>query len=181
MGADAGKSGTDDAKDAGLENGRDDAKLDGSEDGTGDDSKDKGNAKDDDTSGLKKALAAERKARSDAEKKLREQELAKLPELERYKSQAETLEKENAKLSVENLKMKIALELELPWRLAKRISGDTEDEMREDAADLLKDFKAKGDDKDDAKERKRPPNDGKANGKSSAVSMNDLLRAAARR
>lgn len=131
----------------------------------------------DEPDGLKKALAAERKARVAAEKSLRDAELAKLPEMDRLKSENEELTTENEKLSKENEKMKIALDLELPWRIAKRITGDTPEEMREDAADLLKDYKARSDNKDN----KRPTNDAKKSGGSSStgLDMNRALRALA--
>jgi hypothetical protein len=60
------------------------------------------------------------------------------------------------------------------------LEGDTEEEMRSDAADLLKDYKASSN--EDPKDRKRPANDaGKSGGSAAgtAVDMNRLLRAAA--
>ncbi len=141
-----------------------------------------------DDSGLKKALAAERKLRESAEKALREQELAKLPELERFKSESERLAKENEKLTLENTKMRIGLELGLKWSVAKRITGDTEAEMRSDAADLLKDIRVDDDDKSkDNKSKdkdavnKAKTNDGGKTGPAGKPDMNELFRRAAGR
>lgn len=136
----------------------------------------------DDLSGLKSALAKERKRADQLEKEKRDADLSKLPELERAKTVADELTKENDKLKLENTKMKLGLELGLPWRLARRLSGDTEDEMREDAEELLKDYKPteKLIVKDDPK-NKRTTNDAKKQGGTGGASMNDLLRAAAGR
>lgn len=135
----------------------------------------------DDASGLKAALASERAARQraeKAEKQLRDAELAKLPELDRLKTSTETLTKENDKLSKENTRLKLALEMDLPWSLARRIDGDDEAEMRTDAAALLKDFKGK--ESTDPKDTKRPKNDaGKSSASSGGLTMNQLMRAAA--
>lgn len=140
--------------------------------------------KDDDTEGLKKALRATRKERDDLVKAQRDAEFAKLPELERAKAEAEELSKENAKLKTENMRRQVAMELGLPWNIAKRITGDTEDEMRNDGAELLKHFKA--DDKsavnkDDPKNKKPPTNDAKAKGSAGQLGMSELLRLAAGR
>jgi len=149
---------------------------DGTDNGTG---KPEDKPKDDD--GLKKALRAERVRADKAEKALREQELAKLPELERFKSENEALTKENEKLTRDNMRMKISLELKLPANLAKRLEGDTEEEMRADAADLLKDFKTE-ENANDKIEKKRPPNDAAKTGKSGTThDMNTLIRIAAGR
>lgn len=138
--------------------------------------------KTDDASGLKAALASERAARQraeKAEKQLRDAELAKLPELDRLKTSTETLTKENDKLTKENTRLKLALEMDLPWSLARRIDGDDEAEMRADAAALLKDFKGK--ESTDPKDKKRPANDaGKSSTSTSGgLTMNQLMRAAA--
>jgi hypothetical protein len=136
----------------------------------------------DDLSGLKKALAAERKLREGLEKEKRDAELSKLPELEKAQTLVKDLTDQNEKLTKENLRLTVAMDLGLPWKIGKRLSGDTEEEMRADGADLLKDYKP--DDtkviKDDPK-NKRPANDAKKTGGSGGPSMNDLLRAAAGR
>lgn len=134
----------------------------------------------DDHIGLKKALQAERKQREQLEKQIRDGELAKLPELERAQAVAQELTQENERLKLENTRQKVALDMGLPWKLAKRLSGETEDEMRQDAADLLKDYKPAGEQvvKDDPK-NKKPPNDAKKTGSSGGPDMNQILRALA--
>lgn len=143
---------------------------------TGDGNKPKS---DDDTSGLKKALAETRKERDALLKAQRDAELAKLPELERAKAQVDELTKENEKLSIENRRYKVGMKLGLPWSLAKRLSGDTDEEMEADGAELVKSYK--GDDKkvvdDPANKKKTPPNDARRGGGSGGPGMNDILRA----
>lgn len=157
------------------------AKADGSPDGKAGDA-DKSKREAEDTTALKKALKAERDRANALEKEKREADLSKLPELERAKAVADELTKENEKLKLENTRMKVSLDMGLPWKLAKRLSGDTEDEMREDAADLLKDYKPaeKQVVRDDPK-NKRPPNDAKKPGTAGGPGMNDILRALAGR
>ncbi len=132
-----------------------------------------------DTTGLKKALAATRKERDDLVKQMRDAELAKLPELERAQTQARELTDTNAKLMQENMRMKVALDLGLTWTLAKRLSGETEEEMRADGAELLKHFK--GEDgkstKDDPKNKVKTTNDAKKTGSTGGPGMNEILRA----
>lgn len=140
-----------------------------------------GKAKDaDEHIGLKKALQAERKEKEALAKQIRDGELAKLPELEKAQTIATQLTAENEKLTLENTRMKVALDMGLTWKLAKRLTGDTEDEMRSDAADLLKDYKPAGEQvvKDDPK-NKKPPNDAKKTGTSGGPDMNQILRALA--
>lgn len=164
-----------DPKDAGSTN--DQTKVD-----------DKKTSTDDDAKGLKSALQKERKAREDLEKQLRDKELEKLPELERYKSEADRLTKENEKLTLENQRMRIGMELKLPWSIAKRISGDTEAEMRSDAAELLKSLRSEDDEEKDRKTNKdrdavnkAKTNDAHKSGPAGKPDMNALLRAAAGR
>lgn len=131
-----------------------------------------------DVSGLKKALAEERKQRQALEKAARDAELAKLPELERAQTEALHLKDANEKLTTENMRLKTGLKLGMPWSLAKRLTGDTEEEMQSDAADLMKDYR--GDSNARVKEdknNKRPPNDAKKNGSSGLPDMNQALRA----
>lgn len=143
---------------------------------------------DNDVTGLKSALQKERKRADAAEKAIRDGELAKLPELERLKTVADELTKQNEKLTIENMRMKIGMELNLKWNIAKRISGDTEAEMREDAADLLKSVKSDEDSDDKTsktKDRdaanKAKTNDGNKSGPASKPDMNALMRRAAGR
>lgn len=133
---------------------------------------------DNDVSGLKKALQAERKRANDLEKAQRDAEISKLPELEQAKARSMELEAENAKLKTEVMRRQVAMELGLPWSLGKRLTGDTEDEMRADGTELVKSYKVPDKQviKDDSA-NKRPPNDAKRNGPAGQPGMNDILRA----
>lgn len=185
MGAETGSNtGPDTSKDANANTGddansKDTGKVGAAQDDKGTDTGDGNKPKsDDDTHGLKKALAETRKERDALLKAQRDAELAKLPELERAKAQVDELTKENEKLSVENRRYKVGMKLGLPWSLAKRLSGDTDEEMEADGAELVKSYK--GDDKkvvDDPANKKRPPNDAKKTGGSASPGMNDILRA----
>lgn len=135
---------------------------------------------DDDTKGLKNTVTALRKERDALLKAQRDAELAKLPELERAKSQVDELTKENEKLSIENRRYKVGMKLGLPWSIAKRLTGDTDEEMEADGAELVKEYKGAGDKKvidDPANKKKTPPNDAKRGGGSGSPGMNDILRA----
>lgn len=156
---------------------------------TGDDTKaatDKGT---EDTAGLKSALRKERERADKAEKAIRDQELAKLPELERLRTENTDLANENDKLKLENTKMKLGMELGLKWNVAKRISGDTEEDMRKDAGELLRSLrnedeeesKREKDKKDRDAVNKAKTNDGAKSGGTGGRDMNALLRAAAGR
>lgn len=138
---------------------------------------------------LKKDLVAERKRRQEVEKALKDKDLAGMEEGERLKAEhadsktaVGILQKENADLKQELLKRDIAMELELPLRVAKRLQGETEEEMRADAQEFLKDLKFESkDDTSEDKGKKRPPNDAKkgAGSDTGKPSMNELLRIAA--
>lgn len=134
-----------------------------------------------DDAGLKKALAATRKERDELQKQIRDGELAKLPELERYKSLSDELTKENKELKTTNMRQQVALELGLPWSLGKRIMGESLEDMREDASELAKNYKADKDSRKDPKNERTPTNDTAKTGKSGGLSMNDKLRLAAGR
>lgn len=141
---------------------------------------DKKSTGDDDAAGLKSALQKERKQREALEKQIRDGELAKLPELERYKTLSDELGKEVEKLKTENMQRRVAMELGLNWTIGKRITGDTEDEMRADGAELLKQFKSdEQKTKDDPKNK--TTNDTRKTGAVGGPTMNDKLRALAGR
>jgi len=186
----SGESGTTDtgqdtSKDADKTTGGSANGTDTGKDGSGTDGKatdTNGDAKKDgeDTTGLKKALAETRKERDALLKAQRDAELAKLPELERAKAEVDQLTKENEKLSLENRRYKVGMKLGLPWSLAKRLTGDTDDEMEADGAELVKEYKGTDGKKvidDPANKKKTPPNDAKKNGGSASPGMNDILRA----
>jgi hypothetical protein len=179
-----GPTTTPDANKSGAGSDKDDVKGTGTDSGA-----DKSKTMDpEDVTGLKNSLKAVRKERDEFAKAAREAELAKLPELERYKSEAEENGRLVEKLTAENLRMRVGMELGLKWSIAKRLSGDTEDEIRADAADMLKYLKSdddKGSGKDDKKDRdaanKVRTNDGGKGGSAGKPDLNTLFRAAAGR
>lgn len=143
--------------------------------GTGTDDKGKDDAKE-----LKDTLTKVRKERDALLKAQRDAELAKLPELERAKAQVDELTKANEKLDLENRRYKVGMKLGLPWSIAKRLTGDTDEEMEADGAELLKEYKGSDGKRvidDPANKKKTPPNDAKRDGKSGQPGMNDILRA----
>lgn len=177
-----GGTGTDTTKDSGTDTKVDDKAKGG--DGTGGkpadtDTTDNKAKSDEDVTGLKKALQATRKERDDLLKAQREAELAKLPELDKAKAMVDELTKENEKLSLENRRYKVGMKLGLPWSLAKRLSGETDEEMEADGAELVKSYNVDGDKKviKDDKANKRPPNDAKKDGGTGKPGMNEILRA----
>jgi hypothetical protein len=116
------------------------------------------------------------------EQEKKDAELSKLPELERYKTMSEALEKENKELREDNMRRQVAMEADLPWGLACRLKGKTLTEMRADAAELTKDYTPARkrlipeDDKNKAK-----TNDQAKGGKTGKPGMNEALRALAGR
>lgn len=92
----------------------------------------------------KKALDAERKARRDAERRATDLE-SRLKTIEdKDKSETERLTEENARLqkalgtaTVAETRMRVALDKGLTATLAKRLVGDTEEELTADADELL--------------------------------------------
>lgn len=98
----------------------------------------------------KKALAAERKARSDAEKQLRDVQ-AQLKELnDKDKSEVEKLRDEVATLSKERddhaakvLRHEVAMTKGLTAAQAKRLVGTTQEELEADADEILEAFPVK--------------------------------------
>jgi hypothetical protein len=107
----------------------------------------------------KKALKAERDARA-AEKKradalesrLREIEDKDKSEVERLTARVAELEKDLGAATVTGARLKVALDKGLTVTQAKRLVGDTEDDLSADADELLADLGAKPGD-----ERKAPP------------------------
>ncbi len=179
-GPDTSKDANANTKDSADDKGTDKGGAGGADDkdtGTGND--DKAKKTDEDTHGLKKALAETRKERDALLKAQRDAELAKLPELERAKAQVDELTKANEKLELENRRYKVGMKLGLPWSIAKRLTGDTDEEMEADGAELAKTYQ--GNDKkiidDPANKKKTPPNDAKKTGGSAGPGMNDILRA----
>lgn len=131
---------------------------------------------------LMKDLEESKAGYASLEEEKRNAELSKLPELERYKTMSEALEKENKELREDNMRRQVAMEMDLPWGLAKRLTGTKLEEMRADAAELTKDYAP-------ARKRIIPPDDknnartndqGKGGG-TGKPGMNDALRALAGR
>lgn len=112
--------------------------------------------------GGKKALDAERKARRDAEKKAKDLE-GRLKAIEdKDKSEVERLNDENATLkkdladaTLSRDRFKVALDKGLTLTQAKRLVGDTEDDLSADADELIADLGAKPGDE------RKPPTGGR--------------------
>jgi hypothetical protein len=98
----------------------------------------------------KKALDAERKARRDAERRATDLE-GRLKAIEdKDKSETERLTEENARLHKElgaatasSVRMRVALDKGLSPTQAKRLVGDTEEELTADADEILESWGAK--------------------------------------
>jgi hypothetical protein len=110
----------------------------------------------------KKALDAERKARREAEVKAKDLETRLAAIEDKDKSEVERLTAENTRLQTElstatvtGARLKVALDKGLTSTQAKRLVGDTEDELSADADELLDDLGAKPTDE------KPPPPAGK--------------------
>lgn len=150
---------------------------------TGDQSKVSSKEKVPASSGLERDLAKERKLRQQYESELTELKTKNLSEQERIIAERDKLKTDYAEASKENTKLKLALQLKLPWSLAKRIQGDSEDEMRDDAKELLSNFEDKEAEKVKEKStggtgKKPPTNDGGKSGTGKASDPNELLRKA---
>lgn len=97
--------------------------------------------------GGRKALEAERKARRDAEKKVTELEAALQEIADRDKSASEkqaeqitSLKAELAKATLSTARFRVALQSGLSETQAKRLVGDTEEELTADAEQLVQDL-----------------------------------------
>jgi len=92
---------------------------------------------------LARIRAALAKANKDAERlRLREKERedAQLTEFEKAKRDADEARSELEKLRSAKVRADIALELGLPAKWVTRLHGETEDELRADAAEILADL-----------------------------------------
>lgn len=98
------------------------------------------------------AAAIERAKKAEARAK--ELEDAGKSDAERREEKHSATEKENGSLKSENARLKVALELGLTASQAKRLVGETEDELKADAEELLASFGGKQDRGDD--KRRRP-------------------------
>lgn len=155
-----------------------DTSKDTGKDGETGNDKVKDAVKDDDHKELKDTLTKVRKERDALVKAQRDAELAKLPELERATAQVAELSAANEKLEIENRRYKVAMKLGLPWSIGKRLTGETDEEMEADGAELAKSYSGDAKKVIEDTKNKRPPNDAKkTGGTSSGVGMNDILRA----
>lgn len=87
---------------------------------------------------LRGEAAANRTKLRDAEARLKDFEDRDKTELEKLTERADDAEKRAAAAEVELLRARVASEAGLPTELAARLHGDTEDEMRADAEQLVK-------------------------------------------
>lgn len=92
-----------------------------------------------------KALAAERARANAAEKELKklkdaetERQRNEMSEVDRLKQDNTGKDEKLTSLEKENMKLRIGLELKMDPSLVKRLQGDTEDEIRADAEELVK-------------------------------------------
>jgi len=138
-----------------------------------------------DLAGMRKALKAARSERDALSKAARDAELARLPELDQAKTVAAELTKSNEKLQHDNARMRVALELGMDWALAKRLAGDTPEELLADGRELMAKFAPKAGDgtRDDPANRRKATttNDAGKKGASGGSDMNAVLRGLAGR
>lgn len=106
----------------------------------------------------KKALDAERRARREADRKaadlearLKEIEDKDKSEVERLTARVAELEKDLGTATVQGARLKVALDKGLTATQAKRLVGDTEDDLAADADELLADLGHKSSDEDGSK------------------------------
>jgi len=110
--------------------------------------------------------AALAKANKEAERlrlKEKEREDAQLSEIEKAKRDADEAKIELEKLRSAKVRADIALELGLPAKWVGRLQGDTEDELRADAAEILADLN----------KPKKPAPDASQGARTSALSEDD--------
>lgn len=110
--------------------------------------------------------AALAKANKEAERlrlKEKEREDAQLSEIEKVKRDADEAKIELEKLRSAKVRADIALELGLPAKWVGRLQGDTEDELRADAAEILADLN----------KPKKPAPDASQGARTSALSEDD--------
>ncbi|MEQ4566186.1 hypothetical protein [Paenarthrobacter sp. CAP02] len=110
--------------------------------------------------------AALAKANKEAERlrlKEKEREDAQLSEIEKAKRDADEAKIELEKLRSAKVRADIALELGLPAKWMGRLQGDTEDELRADAAEILADLN----------KPKKPAPDASQGARTSALSEED--------
>jgi hypothetical protein len=122
--------------------------------------------------GLQADLVRERRQRQTLERRLKEIEDAKLSDLERLQKQAKEANDRAEKAERAALRQQAAIKHQLTPDLAKRLQGDTENELDADAAELAKLLTPKAPGPD--------PSQGSRAGQG-PQNMNDLIRSAVRR
>lgn len=145
-----------------------------------------GKAKKPASAGLEGDLFKERKLRQQIESELNELKTKNLSEQERVVKERDDLKSKVTELEATNKRQELALKLKMPWSLAKRIQGDTPEEMEADAKELLSNFEGTEASKTDDNKgnsggtgKKPPTNDGGKAGKSADKSdPNKLLKTA---
>ena len=119
-----------------------------------------------DAAELERLRAALAKANKDSERnraRLKELDDAKLSEIEKARRDADEAKIELEKLRSAKVRADIALELGLPAKWVGRLQGDTEDELRADAAEILADLN----------KPKKPAPDASQGARTSALSEED--------
>lgn len=119
-----------------------------------------------DSGELDKLRAALKNANKEAEKhrlKLKEIDDAKLSEIEKAKRDADEATRRLQEYERKNLRQSVALDLGVPAKWVNRLQGETEDELRADAAAILADLKPNG----------RPTPDASQGPRTNAVSDDD--------
>lgn len=136
--------------------------------------------------GLERDLHRERQKSQQLAQELEKLKNANLSDAEKVVKERDALKGENSELKKINKRQELALKLGLKWSVAKRISGDTDEEMEADAKELLKEFNNKDAGESGGSKRtetglKPPTNDaGKTGNQSGKSDPNDLLRKAFR-
>lgn len=132
--------------------------------------------------GLERDLHKERQKSQKLAEELEALKTANMTEAEKAVKERDTLKTENIELKRVNKRQELALKMGLPWSIGKRITGDTDEEMKADAEELRKEFVKddKGNASTRAKETGRKPettNDaGKTGNQTGRSDPNELLR-----
>jgi hypothetical protein len=104
----------------------------------------------------RKAEQAANKRAAEAERKLKEMEDERKSDEEKREEAKATAEREAGEAKAEALRLRVALRKGLTDTQAKRLVGNTEEELEEDADELLASFKPEGEGEDEGKGPRRP-------------------------
>lgn len=134
--------------------------------------------------GLERDLHKERQKSQQLAKELEDLKNANLSEAEKAIKERDVLKTEVTELRKTTKRQELALKMGLKWSVAKRITGDTPEEMEADAKELAKEFIKDDGGGNKPRETGRKPettNDaGKTGNQSGKSDPNDLLRQAFR-